>query len=187
MLMNKSIQRDDNLWASEARDGRLWLHREIETELGFIVSAHLDALERDGNVKEVVIDVNSRGGSFTATMAIIHRMLSMKTRVTTVCSGEALSAGLIIMAAGDHRRAYTYSRFLFHGAALALGYNKAQQQIDDAAEAARIDELICELLASVTKKTKKHWMNLCKTQKDVWISAEQALEWGIIDEIVDVK
>lgn len=187
MLMNKQVQRDDNLWAAEAREGRIWLHREIDTELGFVVSAHLDALERDGNSKEIVMDVNSRGGSFTATMSIIHRMLTMKTRITTVCSGEALSAGLLIMAAGDRRKAYPYSRFLFHGNSSAFGYQKAQQHVDDATEAARIDELITDFLASMTKKTKRHWMSLCKAQKDVWISAEQALEWGIIDEIIGTK
>lgn len=185
--MNKGGQRDENLWNSEARDGRIWLHREIDVETGFVVSAHLDALERDGNTKDITIDVNSNGGGVMASLCIIHRMMSMKTHVTTICSGQALSAGLLIMAAGDTRKAYPHSRFLFHGNSSAFGYQKAQQHVDDATEAARIDELISEFLASVTKKTKRHWLNLCRTQKDVWISAEQALEWGIIDEIIGLK
>lgn len=187
MLVNKGVQRDDSLWNSEAKNGRIWLHREIDVETGFIVSAHLDALERDGNTKDIAIDVNSYGGNIMASLSIIHRMMSMKTHVTTVCSGQALSAGLLIIAAGDTRKAYPNSRFLFHGNSSVLGYQKAPQHVDDAAEAARIDELISELLAKITKKNKKHWLNLCKTQKDIWISAETALEWGVIDEIIGLK
>lgn len=185
--MLKEAPRDEGLWNNEAREGRIWIHREIDRGLGFSVAAHLDSLERDGNTKEILMDINSFGGDIAATMSMIHRMLTMRTSVVTSCSGVAFSAGLLLVAGGDHRRAYPYSRFLFHGGSTAFGYQKAQQHLEDALEMVRVDEMISDYMAMVTKKNKKHWMNLCTSGKDVWIPVEQALEWGIIDEVVSFK
>lgn len=171
----------------EAKEGRLYLHCEIEDEVALWIALHLDRCERDKNIDEVTLDINTNGGTAPEMWHLSDRIRTMTTPVTTVCSGYAHSAGFIILAAGKIRKTYPHSSLLFHGANFWTGWNKSPELMDRAEQAKRVDEKMCKFLAEVTRKGIKHWRGIVASNKDRYVTAEEALEWGVVDEIIGGK
>ena len=172
------------LWASEAEQGRIFWTGELTDDLGMFISSHLDRYERDDNLKTVLLDINTPGGCAFSMWSIIDRIRSMNTVVATVCSGRAMSAGFMVLASGRVRLCYPHSRLLFHGASCLTGWLRSPECTDLSQEYAAMDEMMCQHLAKVTKKKATHWRGIVNSCKDRYISAQEALEWGVIDEIL---
>lgn len=172
------------LWTEEARAGRIFIHDYITPEIGIMVASSLDRCERDKNIEEVTVDVSSYGGSVDVSFQIIDRIRSMKTPVNTFCSGTAMSGGFLILAAGRNRKSLKHSSLMFHGCARRSGYQKAPDIQNEADYTKRIDDAMCEYLGSVTKMKPKHWQAFVKAKEDRYVTPQEALEWGVIDEIV---
>ncbi len=173
-----------DFWAEEAKEGRLWLHGELDYEMAMLLVSWLERCRRDKNLKEVIVDINTNGGCGPGMWAIADRIRTFDKAVTTVCSGDALSSGCVILAAGHSRKCYPHSRLLFHGALHWQGWAKSPTQAGDAEAAKRFDAAMCEFMAEVTRKPKSHWVRIVAAQEDRWITPEEALAWGIIDEII---
>ena len=170
-------------WATEAAAGRIYWHDELSEELGFFIAGHLDRCERDKNIEAVTLDINTNGGCGSAMWHIVDRLRSMTTPVTTVCSGKALSAGFLVLAAGKTRKCFAHSTLLFHGAWHWEGREKSPQLMDDAEYAQSFDEAMCDFLGKSTKKRSPHWRRIVASMKDRYVTPAEALEWGVIDEI----
>jgi ATP-dependent Clp protease protease subunit len=134
--------------------------------------------------RDIEIYINSPGGSFTALTAIYDTMRYIKPDVRTVCLGQAASAAAVILAAGTKgkRLALPNSRILIHQPATEGGYGQSSDIEIQAREILRIRSLMEQMLAEDTGKTMEEVSR--DIERDKYLTAEQALEYGIIDEVL---
>ena len=134
--------------------------------------------------RDIEIYINSPGGSFTALTAIYDTMRYIKPDVRTVCLGQAASAAAVILAAGTKgkRLALPNSRILIHQPATEGGYGQSSDIEIQAKEILRIRSLMEEMLATDTGKTPEEVSR--DIERDKYLTAEQALEYGIIDGVL---
>jgi ATP-dependent Clp protease, protease subunit len=146
--------------------------------------ARLQAAERDCNVSSVTLQLNTSGGDGWAMFALCDQIRAMETKVITIVDHAALSAGCLVAAAGHERRARAHSRLLFHSSWNQFGSQKSRDNVADAAEHHRFDQMMCEFMAQRTLKPFEHWKAIISSAEDRWFSAADALEWGVVDSII---
>jgi ATP-dependent Clp protease protease subunit len=146
--------------------------------------AQLLCLQQMDAERDIEIYINSPGGSFTALTAIYDTMRYIKPDVRTVCLGQAASAAAVILAAGTKgkRLALPNSRILIHQPATEGGYGQSSDIEIQAREILRIRSLMEEMLATDTGKSTDEVSK--DIERDKYLTAEQALEYGIIDEVL---
>jgi ATP-dependent Clp protease protease subunit len=134
--------------------------------------------------RKISIYINSPGGSFTALTAIYDTMRYIKPDVETVCLGQAASAAAVILAAGSKgkRLALPNSRILIHQPATEGGYGQSSDLEIQAREIMRIRDLMENMLAKDTGRPVEEVSK--DIERDKYLTAEQAVEYGIIDDIL---
>ena len=162
----------------------IFLGTPISDEIANAVMAQLLCLQSMDTDREIQIYINSPGGSFTALTAIYDTMRYIKPDVRTVCLGQAASAAAVILAAGTKgkRLALPNSRILIHQPATEGGYGQSSDIEIQAREILRIRELMESMLSSDTGKTADEVSH--DIERDKYLTAEQAKEYGIIDDIL---
>jgi ATP-dependent Clp protease protease subunit len=165
-------------------DRIIFLGTPISDEIANAVMAQLLCLQQMDADRDIEIYINSPGGSFTALTAIYDTMRYIKPDVRTVCLGQAASAAAVILAAGTKgkRLALPNSRILIHQPATEGGYGQSSDIEIQAREILRIRSLMEEMLATDTGKTTDEVSH--DIERDKYLTAEQALEYGIIDEVL---
>ena len=161
----------------------IFLGSEINDDIANLVIAQMLHLESDDPEKDINLYINSPGGVITSTMAIYDTMQYIKPDVSTICIGQAASGGALLLTAGANKKRFATpnSRVLIH-----QPHGGAQGQAADidiqAREIIRTRTLLDEILAQHTGQTidkvKKD------TDRDFIMTAEQAKEYGIIDEVI---
>ena len=127
--------------------------------------------------------INSPGGSVTAGLAILDTMKMVKCPVATYCVGQASSMGAILLASGDKGRRYAlpHARIMVH-----QPWGGAQGKASDieitAREILRLKEMLNGILAEAAGKTLESVTN--DTDRDHFMSAEEAKSWGIVDKVL---
>src|SRR3954464_15471661 len=162
----------------------IFLGTPISDDIANAVMAQLLCLESMNPDRDIEIYINSPGGSFTALTAIYDTMRYIKPDVRTVCLGQAASAAAVILAAGTKgkRLALPNSRILIHQPATEGGYGQSSDIEIQAREILRIRSLMEEMLSTDTGKSSEEVSR--DIERDKYLTAEQALEYGIIDEIL---
>ncbi len=165
-------------------DRIIFLGTPISDEIANAVMAQLLCLQQMDAERDIEIYINSPGGSFTALTAIYDTMRYIKPDVRTVCLGQAASAAAVILAAGTKgkRLALPNSRILIHQPATEGGYGQSSDIEIQAKEILRIRSLMEEMLATDTGKSAEEISR--DIERDKYLTAEQALEYGIIDEVL---
>jgi ATP-dependent Clp protease, protease subunit len=165
-------------------DRIIFLGTPISDEIANAVMAQLLCLQQMDAERDIEIYLNSPGGSFTALTAIYDTMRYIKPDVRTVCLGQAASAAAVILAAGTKgkRLALPNSRILIHQPATEGGYGQSSDIEIQAREILRIRSLMEEMLATDTGKSTEEISR--DIERDKYLTAEQALEYGIIDEVL---
>jgi ATP-dependent Clp protease protease subunit len=165
-------------------DRIIFLGTPISDDIANAVMAQLLCLQQMDAERDIEIYINSPGGSFTALTAIYDTMRYIKPDVRTVCLGQAASAAAVILAAGTKgkRLALPNSRILIHQPATEGGYGQSSDIEIQAKEILRIRSLMEEMLAIDTGKTPEEVSR--DIERDKYLTAEQALEYGIIDEVL---
>ena len=165
-------------------DRIIFLGTPISDEIANAVMAQLLCLQQMDADRDIEIYINSPGGSFTALTAIYDTMRYIKPDVRTVCLGQAASAAAVILAAGTKgkRLALPNSRILIHQPATEGGYGQSSDIEIQAREILRIRSLMEDMLATDTGKSIGEVSH--DIERDKYLTAEQALEYGIIDEIL---
>ena len=148
-----------------------------------MVIAQLLFLEAEDSERDIYLYINSPGGVVTAGMAIYDTMQFIKAKVSTICMGQAASMGAFLLASGEPGKRYAlpHSRIMIHQ---PLG--GAQGQATDieiqTKEILRIKKLLNQILADRTKQ------KLAKIEKDTdrdfFMSAAEAVDYGLIDEVI---
>lgn len=165
------------------RERIIFLGTPIDDMVANLIVAQLLLLDSENPEKDIMLYINSPGGSVTAGLAIFDTMKHIRADVNTICLGQAASMGAFLLAAGTpgKRMALPHSRILIHQ---PLG--GAQGQASDieiqAAEIARIKKTLNELLAKHTgqsfKKIEKD------TDRDYIMTPEEAKEYGMVDKVI---
>ena len=162
------------------------LGSDVNDEIANQICAQLLYLEGEDPVQDIWLYINSPGGSVTAGMAIYDTMQFVKPDIMTICFGQAASAAAVLLAAGTpgKRLALPHARILIH-----QPYAGAQGQATDielaAREILRIRSLLEEVLSFHTGQTQEKIHR--DTDRDFVMSAEEAKDYGIIDEVISVR
>lgn len=162
----------------------IFLGTEITDPIANLIIAQLLYLEAEDPEKDIALYINSPGGLVTATLAIYDTMQYIKPDVQTICIGQAASGAAVLLAAGSKgkRFALPNSRILIHqphGGATGQAVDIDIQ----AKEILRLRNLMDEILAKHTGQPvdKVH----ADTDRDFIMSAQEAVEYGIVDEVVE--
>ena len=143
--------------------------------------------DEDGNecYRPIWLYINSPGGSIYNGLAIIDTMRSIKSPVFTVCCGMAMSMGAAILSCGDRRYMTKNSTVMVHEASSG-SKGKVSIQEEDLNETKRLNKLLEEIIASQCGKTVKEY-HKATYKTDLFLSSEDALKFGIVDEILESK
>src|ERR671930_1348445 len=166
----------------------IFLGAPIDDVVANDVMAQLIVLESTDPDRDIQIYINSPGGSFTALTAIYDTMVYVRPEIQTICMGQAASAAAVILSAGTKgkRFALSNSRILIHQPS---GGTEGAMQISDleiqANEIQRMRALMEEILARHTGQTLEQVHE--DVERDKIFTAEQAKDYGIIDEVISSR
>ncbi|MGK7932318.1 MAG: ATP-dependent Clp protease proteolytic subunit [Microcystaceae cyanobacterium] len=162
----------------------LFLGQEVNDGLANALVAQMLYLDSDDPSKPIYLYINSPGGSITAGMAIYDTMQYIKSEVVTICVGLAASMGSFLLAAGSpgKRLALPHSRIMIHQPLGGTGRRQATDIEIEAKEILRIRELLNQMLADKTGQTLEKIEK--DTDRDYFMSAEEAKEYGLIDKVI---
>lgn len=179
-------ERSFDIFSRLLRERIIFLGTPIDDMVANLIVAQLLLLDSENPEKDIMLYINSPGGSVTAGFAIYDTMQHIRADVSTICLGQAASMGAFLLSSGakGKRLALPHSRVLIHQ---PLG--GAQGQATDieiqAAEIIRIKKSLNEILSKNTgqsiKKIEKD------TDRDYIMTPEEALEYGMIDKVVTVN
>jgi len=150
--------------------------------------AQLLFLEGESPEKDIYIYINTPGGSITAGMAIYDTMQYIKPEISTICIGQAASMGAVLLAAGAKGKRYAlpHSRIMIHQPAIYGGLQGPATDIDiQTKELLRLKRIVNEILAKHTSQPLEKVER--DTDRDFFMSAQEAKEYGIIDEIIEKR
>jgi ATP-dependent Clp protease protease subunit len=179
-------ERSYDIYSRLLKDRIIFLVGEIEEHMANLVIAQLLFLEAEDPDKDISLYINSPGGAVTAGMAIHDTMQFIKPAVSTMCIGQAASAGAFLLAAGAKGKRYCLpnARVMIHQ---VLGGVKGQSSdiAIHAKEILRVGQRLNELLAKYTGKS----LDKIKadTDRDYFMSAEEAANYGIIDTVIEKR
>ena len=176
-------ERAYDIYSRLLKDRIILLSSEVNDTVASLVCAQLLFLESQDPEKEINLYINSPGGSVTAGLAIYDTMRYITAPVSTVCMGRAASMGAFLLAAGQKgmRYALPNSQIMIHQ---PLGGFQGQATDVDihAREMLRIKERLNTMLAETTGKSYDEVVRA--TERDNFLTPEQALEFGIIDRVL---
>ncbi len=176
-------ERAFDIFSRLLRDRIIFLGTAIDDQVANLIIAQLLYLESENPDKEVYFYLNSPGGHVSSGMAIYDTMNFIKPDVYTVCMGQAASMAALLLAAGKKGKRFSlpHSRILIHQP--LGGFHGQATDIDiQAREILRLKDELNRILSGLTGKSlEKIKMD---TERDYYMTPEQAQEYGLIDEIV---
>lgn len=178
-------ERAYDIYSRLLKDNIIFVGTPIDDNVANLVTAQLLFLEAEDPDRDVYLYINSPGGSITAGLAIYDTMQFIKNDVNTICIGQAASMGALLLAAGEStkRFALPHSRILIHQPAMT-GLSGQATDIDiHAREILRLREMTNEILARHTGQEVSRVAT--DVERDYIMGADQALEYGIIDKIIE--
>ena len=179
-------ERSYDIYSRLLKDRIIFITGEIEDNMANLAVAQMIFLEAEDPDKDIFLYINSPGGSITSGMAIYDTMQYIKCDVSTICIGMAASMGAFLLAAGKKgkRKSLPNSEVMIHQPS-----GGARGQATDIAIHAEhiilIKKKMNEILAERTGQSVKKVT--ADTERDNFMSAKDALEYGIIDEIIESK
>ncbi len=179
-------ERSYDIYSRLLKDRIVFIGGPIDDNVANLVIAQLLFLEAEDPEKDIHLYINSPGGIVTAGMAIYDTMQYIKPDVSTICLGQAASMGSFLLSAGTpgKRFALPYSRIMIHQ---PLGGVQGQATDIDihAKEILRMKDILNQLLSKHTKQPLEKVAR--DTERDFFMSAEEAREYGLIDEVITVR
>ncbi len=179
-------ERAFDLYSRMLKEHIIFLGTPIDDTVANLISAQLLFLESENADKDISIYINSPGGDITALFAIYDTMKYVKNDITTFCYGQAASAAAVLLAGGTKGKRFSlpHSRILLHQPHGGAGGQASDIEIQ-AKEILRMRELLNEMLAYDTGQTVE---KIAKdTDRDFILSAAEARDYGIVDEVITVR
>lgn len=179
-------ERSYDIYSRLLKDRIIFLGSEITDDEANLVIAQMLFLEVDDPDKDIYLYINSPGGSVSAGLAIYDTMQYIKCEVNTICMGMAASMGAFLLAAGakGKRKALPNSEIMIHQPSGGASGQASDVKIH-AEHIIRTRQKLNEILAERTGKSVEQVA--VDTERDNYLSAEAALEYGLIDEIIPAR
>jgi len=178
-------ERAYDIYSRLLKDRIVFVGGEVEDDMANAIVAQLLFLQAEDPEKEISMYINSPGGSVTAGLAILDTMRMVRCPVATYCVGQAASMGAILLAAGEkgRRHALPNARIMIH-----QPWGGAQGKASDieitAREILRLKDVLNGILAEASARTPEAVAG--DTDRDHFMSAEEAKAWGIVDKVFGV-
>ena len=179
-------ERSYDIYSRLLKDRVIFLTGPIDDAVSSLVTAQLLFLEAESPKKPISLYINSPGGSVTAGLAIYDTMNYVSCKVSTICIGQAASMGSLLLSAGEkgNRYALPHSRIMLHQP--SGGFRG--QATDIEIHANEILDLKERLNKIYVKSTGKTLDVISRTmERDFFMSAEAAMEFGIVDKVISKK
>lgn len=165
-------------------NGVIIINSEFDENLMENVLFKMVDMENDKTIDSITIYINSNGGQVSSFFPIMDMISCISKPVRTIALGKAYSAGAFLLMCGDDRYAYKHSDILIHEVASSLGYNKNSQTQEEAKYLSRLNETISRIIRDKTKMTQQEIDKYMQSNMDIFITAKEALKYGIIDHII---
>ena len=165
----------------------IFIGTPIDDMIANLVIAQLLYLQYEDTDQDITIYINSPGGSISAGLAIYDTMQYIKPPVSTYCLGMAASMGAFLLSAGTKEKRYTlpYSRIMIHQPSISHMAGTAKDIEIEAEEMLRMKCIMNEVMSYHTGQTVEK-IEL-DTDRNYWMSAKQAVEYGLVDHVVETK
>jgi len=176
-------ERSFDIYSRLLQERIIFLGNEIEDNIANVVMAQMLHLDAEDPEKDIQLYINSPGGAITSALAIYDTMQFIKSPVSSICIGQAASAAAVLLLAGEKgkRFALPNSRILLHQPSGGVQGTSIDVEIQTR-EMVRLRKVLNEIIAKHTgqdiKKIEKD------TERDFILSAEEAKEYGIVDEVI---
>ena len=176
-------ERSYDIYSRLLKDRIIFLGGEVTDDEANLIVAQMLFLEADDPDKDISLYINSPGGSITAGMAIYDTMQYIRCDVSTICIGMAASMGAFLLAAGakGKRRALPNGEILIHQP-LGGARGQATEVAIHAEQLIKTREKMNKILAERTGQTVEQIA--LDTERDHYMTAEEALKYGLIDEVI---
>lgn len=181
-------ERGWDIFSRLLKDRIVFLGTPVTDQIANSIIAQLLYLESEDPEKDISLYINSPGGSVTAGLAIYDTMHYIRPQVSTICMGQAASMGALLLCAGERgkRFALPHSRILIHQPLMRGGMGGQATDIQiQAQEILRLRERLNQILVEQTgqsiEKIEKD------TDRDHYMSAEQAKDYGLIDVVIESR
>ena len=192
MLIPTVIEKTQNgeraydIYSRLLKDRIIFLGSGVNDQIANAIIAQLLFLDSQDSKKDIYLYINSPGGSVSAGLAIVDTMNYIKSPVATVCVGMAASMGAVLLSAGEKGKRYIlpHARVMIHQ---PLGGVQGQSKDIEitAKEIVKVRETLYRMLA---ENTGQPYEKVDKdSDRDYWMHAEEAVEYGIIDQIMSNK
>ncbi|MBJ7360361.1 MAG: ATP-dependent Clp protease proteolytic subunit [Chloroflexi bacterium] len=175
-------ERAYDIWSRLLKERIIFLGGPVEDDIANLIIAQLLFLDSEDPEKEISLYINSPGGVITSGLAIYDTMRYVRAPVSTICTGIAMSMGAVLLAAGapGRRFALPHSRIMIHQGSGGFRGNTPDVFIQ-VKEMEQLVKTTQEILAAHTGQPMEKVVK--DTDRDLFLSPEQAVEYGIIDEV----
>jgi ATP-dependent Clp protease protease subunit len=179
-------ERSFDIYSRLLRERIVFLGTEVDDQVANVISAQLLFLEAEDPEKDISLYINSPGGSAYAGLAIYDTMQYVRPDVSTVCIGMGMSAGAMILCGGapDKRYALPNAKVMIHQGSAGFRGTPADIQIQ-AREVLDVTRRMAEIIAQHTRKTVDDVMQ--DIDRDRFMSAGEAVEYGLIDHVMESR
>ena len=180
-------ERAYDIYSRLLKDGIIFIGTPIEDAIANVVIAQMLFLEAEDPDRDIVLYINSPGGSISAGLAVYDTMQFIKPEVQTYCIGQAASMAAVLLAAGAKGKRYSLpnSRIVIHQPLMSGLAGQASDIDIHAKEILRMRTRLNPLLSSHTGQELKRIEE--DTERDYIMTADQGREYGIIDEVVQQR
>lgn len=177
-----------DIFSRMMRDRILWVSGVVNDQMSSIVAAQLMYLDNLDSSSDITLHVDTPGGSVKSGLTIVDMMDYVACDISTVNTGMAASMGSVLLGAGTKGKRYTlkHSKVMLHQVSYGSGRST---HVDDATisheEALKYNKILIDLLANYCDKPYDKLK--LDVKRDFWLNSEEALNYGIIDEIITTK
>ena len=177
-------ERSYDIYSRLLKERIIFLGGGVDDHVANLIIAQMLFLEAEDADKDIHFYINSPGGVVTAGMAIFDTMRYIKSPVSTICVGQAASMGAFLLAAGEKGKRFSldHSRIMIHQ---PLGGFQGQASDIHAKEILRMKDELNSILGELTGQNVEKVA--ADTERDYFMSAKEATEYGLIDAIVTRK
>ncbi|MFY9781908.1 MAG: ATP-dependent Clp endopeptidase proteolytic subunit ClpP [Acidimicrobiales bacterium] len=179
-------ERAYDLYSRLLRERIIFLGTPIDDTIANLVCAQMLFLESEDPDKDINLYINSPGGDITGLLAIYDTMKYIKPDVSTFCFGQAASAAAVLLGAGSKGKRYAlpHARILLHQPWGGVGGQASDIEIQ-AREILRMKDMLNSMLANDTGQSVERVNK--DTDRDFIMSAEESVEYGLIDEVISAR
>ena len=176
-------ERSFDIYSRLLQERIIFLGNDIDDNIANVVMAQMLHLDAEDPEKDIQLYINSPGGAITSALAIYDTMQFIKSPVSSICIGQAASAAAVLLLAGEKgkRFALPNSRVLLHQPSGGVQGTSMDVEIQTR-EMVRLRKVLNEIIARHTGQDIK---KIAKdTERDFILSAEEAKEYGVVDEVI---